>query len=70
MKPKYHLIKNKLYVQLTDGSVFKLNTSSKLSMLKLNLDPKSHSLWKNVTENAVNKNYTSNFMKKFFSKDN
>jgi hypothetical protein len=70
MKSKYHLIKNKVYVQLTDGSVFKLNIFSKIIRLKLNLDPKSHILWKNIVENSANKNYRNSFMKKFFFKNN
>jgi hypothetical protein len=66
MKSKYHLIKNSVYVQLTDGSVFKLSIFSKISMLKLNLDLKSSTLWKNSFENIASKNYKISFIKKFF----
>ena len=69
MKAKYHLIKKKVYVQATDGSVFQLNMFFKNPMLKLNLDPKSHSLWKKVTDVVTVKNYKTVFMNKFFHKD-
>ncbi|YP_001874770.1 hypothetical protein HAM_018 (mitochondrion) [Hemiselmis andersenii] len=70
MKAKYHLIKKKVYVQFTDGSVYQSNIFLKSPMLKLNLDPKSHSLWKKVTDTVTIKNYKTIFMNKFFYKDN
>jgi hypothetical protein len=68
MKSKYHLIKNKVYVQLTDGSVFKINTFSKNVVLKLNFDTKSNILWKAPLQSIINKNYKHFFIKKFFQK--
>lgn len=69
MKPKYHLIKKQIYIQLTDGSVFKSNIFLKSPMLKLNLDPKSHFLWKKATDVVAIKNYKTVFMNKFFHKN-
>lgn len=68
MKNKYHLTKNKVFVQLTDGSIFKIKLFSKISILKLNSDPKSHILWKNVATEPVNINFTNSFIKKFLYK--
>lgn len=65
MKPQYHLLKQKVRVQLTDGSVFFLNMFSGVSILKLNLDPKSHHLWKERTNVGINKSFVALFMKKF-----
>jgi hypothetical protein len=65
MKSKYHLIKKKIYVQSTDGSIFILNTFSNIIRLKLSLDTKSSFLWKS-NESLVTKNYKIFFMKRFF----
>lgn len=66
MKPKYHLKKNAIFVQSTDGSVYKLNVFSKLLVLKLSIDPKSNMLWKCTTvHKIINKNYKIIFLKKF-----
>lgn len=69
MKAQHHLLKRNLQIQLTDGSVYKIKSFAKMPLLKLNIDPKSHTLWKSNMENIANKNYVVNFMKKFFSKN-
>ena len=70
MKSKYHLKKDKSWIQLTDGSILKLNVFSKSTRLKLNVDTKSHSLWKEVNMIILNKDYKKLFLKKFnFLKD-
>lgn len=70
MKTKYHLKKNKSWVQLTDGSIFRLNVFSKSIKLKLNVDTKSHSLWKETNTIILSKDYKKLFLKKFnFLKD-
>jgi hypothetical protein len=66
MKSKYHLIKNKVHVQLTDGSILKISMFSKISKLKLNLDIRSSILWKFFFEKIASKNYKIFFLKKFF----
>jgi ribosomal protein L31 len=65
MKSKFHFIKKKVYVQSTDGSIIKLNIFSKISVLKLNIDIKSHLLWKVYRENISTENFVKNFMKKY-----
>ena len=65
MKTKYHLKKNKMWVQLTDGSAFKLNVFSKSKKFKLNVDLKSHSLWRPHNIIGLNKDHKKLFLKKF-----
>lgn len=69
MKSKYHLNTSKVLVQSTDGSVFILNLFSKNAKIKLNIDPKSSSFWKEDVNILLNQNYKTSFLKKFlFSK--
>lgn len=69
MKSRYHLIKNKVLVQSTDGSIFRTRMFLKLSVLKLNSDTKSHMLWKNTDSLEIIGDKTElpniNFIKKF-----
>lgn len=65
MKSKYHLKKDKILVQLTDGSILRLDVFSKSTKLKLNVDLKSHALWKENTTIILNKDYKKIFLKKF-----
>lgn len=65
MKSKYHLNKNKVWIQSTDGSISKLNLFLKEPKIKLNIDPKSHALWKETTNVTLNQNYKTVFLKKF-----
>lgn len=70
MKSRYHLNKTKVWIQLTDGSIFKLNMFSKNTKIKLNTDPKSHILWKENINIILDYNYRTTFLKKFnFSKN-
>lgn len=68
MKAQYHLKKNNVYVQLTDGSIYIKRMISKITKLKLSLDPKSASLWKHLKKDTQGKNYANNFMNKFFAR--
>lgn len=68
MKAQYHLKKNKVYVQLTDGSIYRKEIISKVMRLKLSLDPKSALLWKHLKKDTQGKNYANHFMNKFFSR--
>lgn len=72
MKSRYHLIKNKVLVQSTDGSIFRTKMFSKISVFKLNSDTKSHILWKYIDslETTVDKRELPNinFIKKFLIK--
>lgn len=67
MKAQYHLKKNITYIQLTDGSIYIKKMISKITKLKLTLDPKSASLWKHSKIDARGKNYTNLFINKFFA---
>lgn len=66
MKCQVHLKRRKTYVQFTDGSISKLQIFSKESILKCNIDPKSHPLWKSFTNKAIDRNYKKTFVKKFY----
>ena len=68
MKTQYHLKKNNVYIQLTDGSIYAKSMVSKISRLKLTIDPKSASLWKHLKKETQGKNYANTFMNKFFAK--
>lgn len=69
MKPKQHLKTSTVIIQSTDGTIFNLNMVLNQTKLKLSLDPKSHFLWKTCSKNVHNKNYTHNFIQKFFSQN-
>ena len=53
LHPDYHLIK----VEMTDGTQFETNSTwgSKGDVLKLEIDPKSHSAWTGGKVNNINK---------------
>lgn len=65
MKKKYHIKKQKVFIQLTDGSVFKLGVFSKNPVFKLSVDFKSHLLWKINVEHVIQTNYRTIFLKRF-----
>jgi hypothetical protein len=65
MKNQYHLLKNKKRIQMTDGSIFFLELFSENELFKLNIDPKSHVLWKERAFLEINKDSINSFMKKF-----
>ena len=53
--PKYHKIK----VEMTDGSQFETRSTwgSENEVLKLEIDPKSHSAWTGGKQKILNKSY-------------
>ena len=61
--PKYHKIK----VEMTDGSQFETRSTwgSKDDVLKLEIDPKSHSAWTGGKQAILDKGRVSKFNKKF-----
>ena len=63
LHPDYHLIK----VEMTDGSQFETNSTwgSKGEVLKLEIDPKSHSAWTGGSQKILDKGRVSKYNKKF-----
>ena len=63
LHPDYHLIK----VEMTDGSQFETNSTwgSKGEVLKLEIDPKSHSAWTGGNQKILDKGRVSKYNKKF-----
>ena len=61
--PDYHTIK----VDMTDGSQFETRSTwgSKGDVLKLEIDPKSHSAWTGGKQAILDKGRVSKFNKKF-----
>ena len=61
--PKYHKIK----VEMTDGSQFETRSTwgTEGEVLKLEIDPKSHSAWTCVKQKLMDKGIISKFNKKF-----
>jgi len=61
--PDYHIIK----VEMTDGSQFETKSTwgSKGDILKLEIDPKSHSAWTGGKQAIMDKGRVSKFNKKF-----
>ena len=61
--PDYHTIK----VEMTDGSQFETRSvwGSKGDILKLEIDPKSHSAWTGGKQKILDKGRISKFFKKF-----
>ena len=68
MKSKYHLKKSFVLIQSTDGSIFKLYLCLKNKKIQLNVDPKSHFLWKQkiIIDTNYKKDYKTIFLKKFY----
>ena len=68
--PKYHKIK----VEMTDGTHFETMSTwgSENEVLKLEIDPKSHSAWTGGKQKILDKGRISKFNKKFqnFRTDN
>lgn len=65
MKSKHHLKTRYVWVQATDGAVFKIKIFSKISNLKLNIDVKSHALWQEFLTTKANENFITKFAQKF-----
>ena len=67
MKEKIHPDYHKIKVEMTDGSHFEtMSTWGKEGeMLKLDIDPKSHSAWTGGKQKIQNKGRVSKFYKKF-----
>ena len=63
--PDYHIIK----VEMTDGSSFENRSTwgSEGDVLKLEIDPKSHSAWTGGKQKILDKGRVSKFNKKFQS---
>ena len=61
--PKYHTIK----VEMTDGSQFETRSTwgAEGDILKLEIDPKSHSAWTGGKQKLLDKGRISKFNKKF-----
>ena len=61
--PDYHTIK----VEMTDGSQFETKSTwgSEGEVLKLEIDPKSHSAWTGGKQKLLDKGRVSRFNKKF-----
>ena len=63
LHPDYHTIK----VEMTDGSQFETRSTwgSEGEILKLEIDPKSHSAWTGGAQKVLDKGRVSKFYKKF-----
>ena len=63
LHPNYHTIK----VEMTDGTQFETKSTwgSKDEVLKLEIDPKSHSAWTVCKQKLLDKGRVSKFNKKF-----
>tara|TARA_B100001027_G_C16220627_1_gene309643 strand:- start:667 stop:951 length:285 start_codon:yes stop_codon:yes gene_type:complete len=63
LHPNYHKIK----VEMTDGSQFETKSTwgSEGEILKLEIDPKSHSAWTGGKQKILDKGRVSKFNKKF-----
>ena len=61
--PNYH----KIIVEMTDGSRFETRSTwgSEEEVLKLEIDPKSHSAWTGGKQKLLDKGRVSKFNKKF-----
>jgi large subunit ribosomal protein L31 len=61
--PKYHKIK----VVMTDGSEFETRSTwgKENDVMKLDIDPKSHSAWTGGTQKILDKGRVSKYNKKF-----
>ena len=61
--PNYHAIK----VEMTDGTQFETRSTwgSEGDVLKLEIDPKSHSAWTGGSQKILDKGRVSRFKKKF-----
>ena len=61
--PDYHLIK----VEMTDGTQFETRSTwgSEGDLLKLEIDPKSHSAWTGGTQKILDKGRVSKYNKRF-----
>ena len=61
--PNYHIIK----VEMTDGTQFETKSTwgAEGDLLKLEIDPKSHSAWTGGTQKILDKGRVSKYNKKF-----
>ena len=66
MKKKIHPDYHKIKVVMTDGSSFETkSTWGKREILKLDIDPKSHSAWTGGSQKILDKGRVSKYNKKF-----
>ena len=67
MKKDLHPKLNKIKVQMTDGSEFETMSTwgSDGEVMKLEIDPKSHSAWTGGKQKLMDKGRISKFNKKF-----
>ena len=67
MKKKIHPNYHKIKVEMTDGSQFQTRSTwgSEGDVLKLEIDPKSHSAWTGGKQKILDKGRVSKFNKKF-----
>ena len=69
MKKSIHPDNNIIKVEMTDGSSFETRSTwgSEGDVLKLEIDPKSHSAWTGGKQKILDKGRVSKFNKKFQS---
>ncbi len=67
MKKNIHPIYHKITVEMTDGSRFETRSTwgTEGDVLKLEIDPKSHSAWIGGKQKLMDKGRISKFNKKF-----
>ena len=67
MKKKIHQSYHKIKVEMNDGKQFKTRSTwgSEGDILKLEIDPKSHSAWTGGKQKIMDKGRVSKFNKKF-----
>ena len=67
MKKNIHPNYHKITVEMTDGSRFETRSTwgSEEEVLKLEIDPKSHSAWTGGKQKLLDKGRVSKFNKKF-----
>ncbi len=67
MKKKIHPTYHKIKVVMTDGSEFETRSTwgKENDVMKLDIDPKSHSAWTGGTQKILDKGRVSKYNKKF-----
>jgi large subunit ribosomal protein L31 len=67
MKKKIHPDYHNIKVVMTDGSEFQTKSTlgKENEILKLDIDPKSHSAWTGGTQKILDKGRVSKYIKKF-----
>ena len=67
MKKKIHQDYHEIEVEMTDGSEFETKSTwgKENDVLRLDIDPKSHSAWTGGAQKILDKGRVSKFFKKF-----